>query len=139
MLRHLLITTTAAAALAGCATEQGSTMASSAATPQRSAMATPVAAGAMQPGQRMMLGPMTGKRIRMVMFSDNGGTVDLIYDDEDPRTRTMSQRAVRLTNNNGMLEVVYDTSVPSMPVGTPGRVRRVENNGNGMVEIVYAR
>lgn len=137
MLRTLLIATASAAALVGCATEQ-SPMTTAAAPPRASAPVTPVSAG-MQPGQRMMLGPMMGKRVRMVMFSDNGGTVDLVYDDEDPRTRTMSQRAVRLTNNNGMLEVVYDTSVPSMPVGTGGRVRRVENNGNGMVEVVYDR
>ncbi len=98
---------------------------------------TPVAAR-MRPGERVQLGRMMGNgRVRMVMISENGGTIDVIYDESDPRQRTMSARALRLENRNGMLEVVYDTAAPTMDVTTRGNVRRVENAGGGMIEIVY--
>ncbi len=98
---------------------------------------TPLAAR-MRPGERVQLGRMMGNgRVRMVMISENGGTIDVIYDESDPRQRTMSARALRLENRNGMLEVVYDTAAPTMDVTTRGNVRRVENAGGGMIEIVY--
>jgi hypothetical protein len=97
------------------------------------------AVATMQPGQRVQLGPMLGeRRVRMVMIAENGNTIDLVYDDADPRTRTQSQRVLRLENVNGMLEVVYDTAAPTMVVGSGGRVSRVEASGGGMIEITYA-
>jgi hypothetical protein len=109
------------------------------APPQRTATAAPVAM-TMQPGQRMQLGPMLGdRRVRMVMLSEDGNTIDVVFDNADPRQRTQSARVLRLENVNGMLEVAYDTTVPTMPVGTRGRVRRVESSGDGMIEITYER
>jgi hypothetical protein len=94
----------------------------------------------MQPGQRMQLGPMLGdRRVRMVMLSEDGNTIDVVFDNADPRQRTQLARVLRLENVNGMLEVAYDTTVPTMPVGTRGRVRRVESSGGGMIEITYER
>jgi hypothetical protein len=132
MFRKTLLAAAAIAALGGFATIGAGDAAAQGTGPATSATA-------MQPGQRMQLGPMLGsRRVRMVMIADDGNTVDLVYDDADPRTRTQSQRVLRLENVNGMLEVVYDTSAPTMVVTSGGRVARVESSGGGMIEITYA-
>jgi hypothetical protein len=96
-----------------------------------------VQAAAMQPGQRMMIGPMDGRVIRHVMISPGGGGIDLVYD--MPPGAPQSQRVLRLENVNGMLEVIYDTQMPStMPLASGGTPRLVPQGG-GMYSVVYDR
>jgi len=131
MFRKTLLAAAAVAALGGFATI-GADDASA-----QGASTTTVAT--MQPGQRMQLGPMLGnRRVRMVMIGDNGSSIDVVYDEDDPRAQTQSQRVLRLENVNGMLEVIYDTTAPTTPVTSGGRVARVESSGGGMIEITYA-
>ena len=94
-------------------------------------------ATAMQPGERMRLGPVLGDRtVRQVMISEGGGGIEIVYDMAPGAPQ--SQRVLRLENVNGMLEVVYDTSASAMPTATGGAPRLVQQGG-GMYSVEYGR
>ena len=94
-------------------------------------------ATAMQPGERMRLGPVLGDRtVRQVMISEGGGGIEIVYDMAPGAPQ--SQRVLRLENVNGMLEVVYDTSASAMPTATGGTPRLVQQGG-GMYSVEYGR
>ncbi len=93
---------------------------------------------AMQPGQRIQLGPMVGERVvREVMISQGGGGLTVVYDMAPGQPE--SKRVLRLENVNGMLEVIYDTAMPStMALGSGGTPRLVQQGG-GMYSVEYDR
>ncbi|MDI3306802.1 MAG: hypothetical protein QJR07_06825 [Acetobacteraceae bacterium] len=121
---------------AACSQFDTTQQAAAPATPRPPAAASAQAAG-MQPGQRMMIGPMEGRVIRNVMISQGGGGIDVVYD--MPPGAPESRRVLRLENVNGMLEVVYDTEMPSSQPLASGGTPRLVPEGGGMYRVVYDR
>ena len=94
-------------------------------------------ATAMQPGDRMRLGPVLGDRtVRQVMISEGGGGIEIVYDMAPGAPQ--SQRVLRLENVNGMLEVIYDAEAATMALGGGGTPRLVQQGG-GMYSVEYQR
>lgn len=137
MPRRLLLAAALALAAAGPALAQATPPAPAMAAPAMAAPAMPATGAALQPGQRMQLGPMLGARtLRHVMISEGGGGIDLVYDmaEGGPQTR----RVLRLENVAGMLEVIYDPASPGMATAAGGRPRLVQQGG-GMYGVEYDR